>query len=155
MLAWAFWSLSGGSDFEPEQRPEPVAVATPEPVAAQPQPIPEPAPVAQPAPEPAPEPIPTPIAEQPTAPEPAAPAEPETTTEPAGASDADLRVVDASRVNMRSGPSTDFRVVDTLTRGVRVEVISIDTLGAEPWAELLVVDTGLTGWMAERFLGDE
>ncbi|TNC70311.1 SH3 domain-containing protein [Rubellimicrobium roseum] len=33
-LAWAYWALSGGSDFEPRQRaeaPEPVAPAAPEP----------------------------------------------------------------------------------------------------------------------------
>lgn len=171
LLAAAFWILSGGNDFEPERRPEPVAVVAPapEPVTAaqpEPQPVSTPTP-AQPAAaatslpvastppvanftlEPAPAPQPEPAAQPEPAPQPAPPPEPEPIIEP------DYRTVAASRVNMRSGPSTDYRVLDTLTQGTDVEILEIDDLGAEPWARLLVLDTGIEGWMATRFLSAE
>lgn len=170
VLAFAFWHLSGGSGFEPEQRaeaPKPVAEPAPQPSpqpTATPEPAPEPAPqpIVTPEPESQPEPAPQPVprAAEPNppvvtspAPRPASPAvTPETpATEPVPAP-ADLRQVDATRVNMRSGPSTDYRVLDTLTQGTRVQVLEIDTAGAEPWAKLRVVNTGLEGWMAEIFL---
>lgn len=165
MLAAAFWVLSGGSDFVPETRPEPSiaaaeaeAPATDAPVAA-PQPEPEPQPEAEPEPEAEPQPETEPqlaATAQPAFTAPViieAPAqEPEAAPEPAPAPNADLRRVDADRVNLRSGPSTDYRVLDTLTRDTQVEVLSIDTLGSEPWAQLLVVETGLEGFMATRFL---
>lgn len=189
VLAWAFWILSGGSDFEPEApAPRPVAMA-------EPSPEPSPAPAPDPSPAPAPEPARTPQPERPASenetpepatiaasqvqppapqPEPATPADP---SEPASdpVSDAltealaapepapapapeparpilDLRMVEATRVNMRSGPSTDFRVVDTLRQGTSVEVKEIDSSGEEPWARIVVLASGVEGWMAERFL---
>lgn len=174
VLAWAFWILSDGSDFEPELRadpapapvapqpdptpapePEPVAVADPTPPAAT-----EPAAAPQADPQPEPEPQPTvPGAQDPALTEAlsTALATPEPTPEPAPAPAPerpalDLRLIDATRVNMRSGPSTDYRVLDTLTRGTSVEVKEIDISGEEPWARILVLSTGLEGWMAERFL---
>lgn len=131
LLAWAFWIVSGGRDFQPEQR-----VATTKPKAETTRmPQPQPRPAEQPKPAPAPKPKPTP---QPT---------PQPTKQVA-----DVRVVDATRVNMRSGPSTDFRVLETLTRGAKVDVLEINTLGAEPWAKLRVQSSGVEGWMAARFL---
>lgn len=57
LMAWAYWELSGGADFAPEQRE--VAVATQEaapPVEGTPEPASEPEPEPQPAPEPEPQP---------------------------------------------------------------------------------------------------
>lgn len=146
LLAIAFWIMSGGSSFEPEARPEPVQVAIEEP-APQPEPTPELEFVVEtPAEESTPEPAPAVVTEPAPQPE----AAPEPAPEPAPAPD--YRTVSASRVNMRSGPSTDYRVLSTLTQGTEVEVLEIDELGSEPWARLLVLDTGLEGWMATRFL---
>lgn len=190
VLAWAFWILSGGSDFEPEApAPRPVAMAEPTPEPS-PAPAPEPARTPQPerpasenaasenaAPEPAtiaasqvqpPAPQPEPVASADPS-EPArdpvtdalteALATPEPTPAPAPAPAPqparpilDLRMVEATRVNMRSGPSTDFRVVDTLRQGTSVEVKEIDSSGEEPWARIVVLASGVEGWMAERFL---
>lgn len=157
LLAGAFWILSGGSDFEPETRPAPVQAVAPAPA---PVPVPAPAPV--PAPPPEPEPAVQPEAPAPVVAEPAPAPAPEPAPEPAAAPEpeptapqTEIWAVDANRVNMRSGPSTDYRVVDTLVRATQVELLEIDDLGAEPWARLLVLDTGLEGWMAVRFLAKQ
>lgn len=63
----------------------------------------------------------------------------------------DLRFVAGQRVNMRSGPGTNFNVLDTLSRGAETEVLSVN---AEGWAEIRDVQTGQVGWMAERLLSD-
>lgn len=58
----------------------------------------------------------------------------------------DLREVSGNRVNMRNGPGTNFSIVDRLTRGEQVEVL------AEPgngWLKLRVSDSGRVGWMAD------
>lgn len=159
VLAVWFWVASGGSNFEPQQitraapKPQPEPAAQPEPV-VQPTPTVEPAPSVDPAPAPpqtAPQ--PDPVAEaiadvlaDPT-PEPA----PEPAPAPQPARIADIRYVDATRVNMRSGPSTDFRVVDTLSRGTQVQVLERDA----GWVLLRVSSTQLEGWMAEQFLAAE
>lgn len=62
---------------------------------------------------------------------------------------ADIREVRGSRVNMRSGPGTQFSVLGTLRRGERVEVLREPGNG---WAKLKVEDTGRIGWMASRLL---
>ncbi len=64
---------------------------------------------------------------------------------------ADLREVAGKRVNMRSGPSTDYDVLDTLTFGTQAEVIEVT---ADGWARVRVTDTNQIGWMAERLLSD-
>lgn len=61
----------------------------------------------------------------------------------------DLREVAGSRVNMRSGPGTNYGVITTLTQGTETEVLEIDPSG---WARLRVVGSGQVGWMAERLL---
>ncbi len=61
----------------------------------------------------------------------------------------DLRQVAGTRVNMRSGPGTEFGVVTTLSRGADVEVFEVNASG---WARLRNVATGQEGWMAERLL---
>lgn len=61
----------------------------------------------------------------------------------------DIRSVTGSLVNMRSGPGTDYDVVDQLTQSTRVEVLSNSGTG---WVELRPVDGGTTGWIAEFLL---
>lgn len=63
----------------------------------------------------------------------------------------DLRYVAGNRVNMRTGPSTNYGVLDTLTRGTEAEVIEVDDFG---WARVRITETGQIGWMAERLLSD-
>ena len=60
-----------------------------------------------------------------------------------------IRRVNGSRVNLRMGPGTDFGVVSSLTRDTAVEILSDDGTG---WVELRDIETGLTGWMADRLL---
>lgn len=62
-----------------------------------------------------------------------------------------LRQVAGNRVNMRSGPGTNFSVLTTLTRGTDVEVLEVNANG---WARLRQVSSGQEGWMAERLLTD-
>ncbi|KIT17987.1 SH3 domain-containing protein [Jannaschia aquimarina] len=57
--------------------------------------------------------------------------------------------VTGSRVNLRSGPSTANGVVDSLVRGTVVEPVGEPVNG---WQELRDVSTGVTGFMAARFL---
>lgn len=198
MMAWAFWELSGGSDFTPESPHEPLrqiavedspaltpvqtsdtpaveeaetetdtrraleealaqlddtqttapedapgsppATATDgseasQPAAAAPQDVPV-------TPAPRPETLPTTTPSDAPAPQP-------TDT---GLSPLDLRVLDATRVNLRAGPGTDFRAIDQLSQGTVVEVLQTDTSGEEPWVRLIVPITGMEGWIAERFL---
>ena len=67
------------------------------------------------------------------------------------ASAADIRAVAGSRVNMRQGPGTSFGVIDTLDGGTRTEVLEVN---ADGWARIEVVNTGQVGWMAARLLTD-
>lgn len=76
-------------------------------------------------------------------------AAPTLTQEPAVSGD--IRRVAGSRVNMRSGPGTNFGVVVTLSQGADVEVFEVNSDG---WARLRNVATGQEGWMAERLLSD-
>jgi uncharacterized protein YgiM (DUF1202 family) len=63
----------------------------------------------------------------------------------------DLREVAGSRVNMRMGPSTDFEVITTLNGGTKLEVLEVTEDG---WANVTTVERGIEGWMAERLLTD-
>ncbi|MDX8350284.1 SH3 domain-containing protein [Cognatiyoonia sp. IB215446] len=151
-LFWAFYEMSGGADFEPPERIEPVAVAivapieTPEPIVAE-----------------APEPEATvtaeimlasyedePLAISSVVPDTAL----ETVASPAfvAPEPVDIRLVSGEWVNMRDGPSTDYRVLDTLPRGTEAEVLDVNGAG---WAQIRLVDTGQMGWMAERLLSTD
>lgn len=107
----------------------------PEPIAA-----PEPAIVAQPAPEPTPEAQPEPATAQAPAPD----------TAPDTLFDTVL-YVSGGRVNVRSGPSTDFAVLTALTRGT--EVVDLGDVGAG-WHQILV-PSGETGYMSGDFLSPD
>lgn len=187
IMAWAFWELSGGSDFTPERTPEPMQPASanentaPTPMQSTDTPAAEEAETdTRRALEDAlsqlddtqtitPDDAPTSAAPQDTpvtpAPRPEALADtspPSSDTPPPDASvpqsadtglaPLDLRVLDATRVNLRAGPSTNFRAIDQLSQGTVVEVLQTDTSGQEPWVRLIVPVTGMEGWIAERFL---
>ncbi len=72
-----------------------------------------------------------------------------TKIEEVAAAPADLRYVAGSRVNVREGPSTNFGIVTTLSRGAETEVIGDNGQG---WLEIRIVGQSQTGWMAERLL---
>ena len=169
VMGWAYYEISGGSDFVPEQAP---TVAETETAADEnliartrsPEILIAPAPSVSTL-----EPIETPVEEQveqvaeaePTP----APAELEPVTErvaftaesaPAPVEDTtftapplDIRQVAGSRVNMRVGPSTDFDVITTLDDGTEMEVLEVNVDG---WANVIIIDSGVEGWMAERLL---
>jgi uncharacterized protein YgiM (DUF1202 family) len=63
----------------------------------------------------------------------------------------DIRDVSGSRVNLRMGPGTGFKVITTLDGGTKIEVLDVDGDG---WANVSTVDRGIEGWMAERLLSD-
>ncbi len=60
--------------------------------------------------------------------------------------------VQASAVNMRSGPSTQNGVIGRLTRGM--EVVNMGD-AAPGWSQIRVVSTGQRGFMASKFLADQ
>jgi uncharacterized protein YgiM (DUF1202 family) len=62
----------------------------------------------------------------------------------------DIRAVAGSRVNMRMGPSTDYDVITTLEGGTKFEVLSVN---ADGWANVST-ERGIEGWMAKRLLTD-
>jgi len=159
-MGWAYYEMSGGAGFVPEEQPILVAEAD---VAPAPdvvtrgdtttlltvstsnrteQPgaviVPASAPVAAAAPQiEVEEPVITPVV---------APA-----ITPAFEPKLDIREVAGSRVNMRMGPGTDFEVITTLNGGAALEVLSVN---ADGWANVMTVDRGIEGWMAERLLTD-
>lgn len=61
----------------------------------------------------------------------------------------DIREVANSRVNMRIGPGTGFDVITTLDPGTKLEILEVD---ADGWANVSTLDRGIEGWMAERLL---
>lgn len=143
MLGVGFYELSGGADFEPAERPIKQTVISTKSIDI--APIAEPvvtraaAPVAPIAAEVEPTPPPTPVVLD------VAPiaVEPEVRL--------DLREVAGGRVNMRSGPSTNNAILDTLVRGTETEVLEVN---ADGWARVRVISTDQIGWMAERFLSN-
>ncbi len=64
-------------------------------------------------------------------------------------SEPDIRIVKGTLVNMRSGPGTDYDVVDQLEQATEVEVL---TDAGNGWVELRPVGGGATGWIAEFLL---
>lgn len=168
-LGLAFYELSGGADFEPEQRivvataeaaPTPAAVIAPASadvtrsnaaslIALNPQVTTVSLETAQPT---VAEPTVIQVAAPAPAPAVAETPEPEVVEVAAEPTPpADIRAVAGSRVNMRQGPGTNFSVLDTLDGGTQTEVLETNGDG---WARIQVVSTGQIGWMAERLLTD-
>lgn len=150
VMGLAFYELSGGADFEPEVRPTETAVAT---TASQPQEVSftEPEVTRTASIE-----LPTLTLDNSETIEVEVVQAALTTTpeivEPVIAQTlADIRAVAGKRVNMRSGPGTNYNVLDTLPRGTEAEVIAVNSDG---WAEIKILSTGQIGWMAERLLTD-
>lgn len=177
-MGFAFYELSGGSDFVPGNNSLTVFAPAPPVVAA--SVVDRPAVVAradttavdtQQV-----EPVSAPVAEvveveQPTArpdilqgvalasvvapvvptpiPEPVVEAVAEPEPEPAPVVERDLRFVDGDRVNLRGGPGTDYAVVGKLLRDDMVEVLKDEGNG---WLHLRVSATGDEGWIADWLL---
>lgn len=60
--------------------------------------------------------------------------------------------VTGTRVNVRSGPSTQFSVVDTVALGDPVELVAFE---GQDWARIRVGEDGQTGYMSRKFLANE
>ncbi|MEM9309540.1 MAG: SH3 domain-containing protein [Pseudomonadota bacterium] len=60
-----------------------------------------------------------------------------------------IRRIKGTRVNMRSGPGTDYDVVDQLLQNTQVEVLTDTGTG---WVELRTLEGGTTGWVASFLL---
>ena len=151
-LIWLMMYYFGRDDGLPEDRlgrapappelaqtPAPEVAETPEPGAAVPKPEPitppEPAAVAQPVADPvAPTPEPTPE------PEPLPESEPDVVLYVAGRT-----------VNVRSGPSTTFAAITSLTRGTAV--VDLGDAG-EGWRQIRL-DSGEIGYMSGDFLSPD
>lgn len=163
-MGWAYYEMSGGSDFVPETRPETAiavaAIETPEPVVEVTRA--NTASLLSVTPEPQDDQIvlaaldvDTPVSEDSVADAIAEAVEIQQFESLAIGAEAamasDLRAVAGARVNMRQGPGTNFGVIVTLPQGTEVEVLEVD---ADGWARLVVPATGQEGWMAERLLTD-
>ena len=57
----------------------------------------------------------------------------------------DVRAVSGNRVNLRNGPGTQYGVLSKLTRGEKVEILQEPGNG---WLKLRVVETNRIGWLA-------
>ena len=60
--------------------------------------------------------------------------------------------VTGTRVNVRDGPSTQYRVVGTVSYGDPVELVTFE---GQSWARIRFGDGEKTGFMSRRFLADE
>ena len=60
-----------------------------------------------------------------------------------------LATVNATRVNLRAGPSTANPVMDQAVRNQQVQIVEETPDG---WARVRVLDTGTTAWIYDRFL---
>lgn len=63
--------------------------------------------------------------------------------------DNDVRTVSGNRVNVRGGPSTNYGIVSKLTRGVEVRILEDNGDG---WVRMQPVEGGEAGWMADFLL---
>ncbi|SFO24479.1 SH3 domain-containing protein [Roseovarius lutimaris] len=61
----------------------------------------------------------------------------------------DIRTVASTKVNMRSGPGTNYSRIGQLSRGTEVIVLRDPGNG---WIKLRVQESGRIGWMADRLL---
>jgi hypothetical protein len=70
---------------------------------------------------------------------------------PLTANDQDLRLVTGNLVNVRGGPGTHFDVVGKLTLGAEVVVLAENGDG---WVEMRSLDGATLGWMADFLLNE-
>jgi len=65
--------------------------------------------------------------------------------------DPDLPLVEitGNSVNLRAGPSTNDAVLGAMRRGAQAELIAAPAGG---WVQIRAVETGVEGYMAERFI---
>lgn len=158
-MGWAYWELSGGTSFRPEERPAVAAADTAEAPAvtrADTSALDD-----TPAADAAQAAVATPAADAALAAEPATDAgvdavvdavlaEETAPVEPAVAvPSTDLRVVSGDRVNLRDGPGRDFTAIDQLAAGTIAEVIETGTDG---WVRIQIQGTETRGWMSADFL---
>ena len=69
----------------------------------------------------------------------------------AALSESQVWYVNADRVNVRSGPSTQFAVVGQVALGDATEIL---TDPDEPWVKIRIQGDGIEGYVARRFLQD-
>lgn len=91
----------------------------------------------------------TPVAVASKMPGPALRPSPASLQAPAQLAGGQLWEVTANRLNVRAGPSTGQGVVDQLTRGEQVLVVSDS--GAD-WVRIRIEGDGVEGWVARRLL---
>ncbi|WP_298858307.1 SH3 domain-containing protein [uncultured Sulfitobacter sp.] len=72
-----------------------------------------------------------------------------TTSDNGNSLDGDVRKVSGNRVNVRGGPSTNYGVVSKLTRGAEVVILEDNGDG---WVKMRPIDGGEAGWMADFLL---
>jgi len=153
VLAWGFFELSGGTDFEPP-KPDLDARKVLATYDIQERTLPPVDPDSMPdvARRDTAEALVT-LASVPTTTRTAAsPAtEPKVTPEPTSVRPValDVRVVTGSRVNIRSGPGTDFTVLGQLVRDDKAIVINDPGSG---WVQIRTDASEQVGWMAARLL---
>lgn len=66
--------------------------------------------------------------------------------------DRDIRTVQGFQANMRSGPGTDFRILDQLAGGTEVEVLEEP---GEGWIKIRRLDVETSGWVSATLLGPQ
>ncbi|MEP1767870.1 MAG: SH3 domain-containing protein [Sulfitobacter sp.] len=71
------------------------------------------------------------------------------TTQTATDTSDDIRTVSGNRVNVRGGPSTNYGIVNKLTRGATVQILEDNGDG---WVRMKPIDGGESGWMADFLL---
>ncbi|NDR56846.1 SH3 domain-containing protein [Aliiruegeria sabulilitoris] len=63
-----------------------------------------------------------------------------------------MMYVTGTKVNVRSGPSTQYRVVDTVAYGDSVELVAYEGDG---WARIRIGNSDMVGFMSRNFLDNE
>jgi len=74
-----------------------------------------------------------------------------TDSNPANDPREDIRAISGARVNLRAGPSTDFDIVGSATRGSEVALLEVT---AEDWAHVRLLETDQAVWVAAWLLSD-
>lgn len=77
-----------------------------------------------------------------------------TAATPAETTEGQLRWIDATSVNVREGPSTEFAVMGRLTRGEAVLVVLEEGGSSEGWSRVRIEGDGVEGFVATRLLTD-